>query len=557
MSVTIKPNSRSATLVVVASNSKTISKKSADYLCDGTADDVQIQAAITALSSTGGKIVLSEGTFNIATTPLISSNNLIIEGQGKGTILKSVASSSVNCIGLSQANRIVIRNLQIDGNKSNQSGSISYTVNAGIHISRCDDVLVENCYVHDTYMQGIYMEDSTNLIINKNRVYNTGDGGIFTHPRGNNPACSNVIISNNIVDSSGYYGITAIRSDYVSMVGNISSNNGLTDPSQGFGLDMEGCRYSLMSNNIAFGGHGGILVRITTEGGSDRRCLKVAIQGNTCYNNTTSGTHGEASIQLEDSDDILIQGNNVSTSTQGINIGNATYVIVNGNISTGHTNSGIRCYSTSGSHINISGNYCQGNGNHGVETCVSRTMVVGNTLEGNTGCGINLTSGSSNTTIRDNQIYDNTDNGILVNDSGSIANIDIINNEFDNTSTTQGRALYEAGSGGPTRFLNNRCKNQSNEDFHLSHTSSIASGNDNTVTFDHKSGTASITTGNTSTTVNHGIYTTPTDIIITPTSSLGLAASWYITSIGSTQFTINLNVNPAGTVSFSWQAVVK
>ena len=41
---------------------------SSTYLCDGTADDVQIQAAIDALSTSGGKIVLSEGTFNIAAT---------------------------------------------------------------------------------------------------------------------------------------------------------------------------------------------------------------------------------------------------------------------------------------------------------------------------------------------------------------------------------------------------------------------------------------------------------------------------------------------------------
>ena len=53
-----------ATVVVAASNSQNPEK--ADYICDGTADEVEIQAAIDALSSVGGLVYLSEGTFNIS-----------------------------------------------------------------------------------------------------------------------------------------------------------------------------------------------------------------------------------------------------------------------------------------------------------------------------------------------------------------------------------------------------------------------------------------------------------------------------------------------------------
>lgn len=50
-----------ATLIIAASDS--LHTERADYVCDGTDDDVQIQAAITALPASGGKIVLLEGNY--------------------------------------------------------------------------------------------------------------------------------------------------------------------------------------------------------------------------------------------------------------------------------------------------------------------------------------------------------------------------------------------------------------------------------------------------------------------------------------------------------------
>lgn len=55
-------DAREATIVVAASNSLTVS---ADYTCDGTADNVQIQAAIDALPAAGGTVLLLEGVYDI------------------------------------------------------------------------------------------------------------------------------------------------------------------------------------------------------------------------------------------------------------------------------------------------------------------------------------------------------------------------------------------------------------------------------------------------------------------------------------------------------------
>ncbi|MCC7555708.1 MAG: right-handed parallel beta-helix repeat-containing protein [Methanoculleus marisnigri] len=54
-----------ATLTVAASDSTELSKNQADYVCDGVDDQAEIQAALAALPD-GGKVVLSDGTFNCA-----------------------------------------------------------------------------------------------------------------------------------------------------------------------------------------------------------------------------------------------------------------------------------------------------------------------------------------------------------------------------------------------------------------------------------------------------------------------------------------------------------
>lgn len=59
---------RSATFVVAANDSSALSKQQADYVCDGVDDQVEIQAAIDALPTHGGKIILLDGLYWIHDT---------------------------------------------------------------------------------------------------------------------------------------------------------------------------------------------------------------------------------------------------------------------------------------------------------------------------------------------------------------------------------------------------------------------------------------------------------------------------------------------------------
>ena len=75
---------RSVTLTVAASNSSADSQAEADYLCTGTNDQTQIQAALNALPTNGGRVVLLERTYNISATIRIEKGSTALEGQATG-----------------------------------------------------------------------------------------------------------------------------------------------------------------------------------------------------------------------------------------------------------------------------------------------------------------------------------------------------------------------------------------------------------------------------------------------------------------------------------------
>jgi Pectate lyase superfamily protein len=71
------------------------------------------------------------------------------------------------------------------------------------------------------------------------------------------------------------------------------------------------------------------------------------------------------------------------------------------------------------------------------------------------------------------------------------------------------------------------------------------------------SGTATVANGTTSIAVNHGLAVTPAlaNISVTPTNNLGSATKFWISGVGATQFTINVDTDPGATsATFVWSA---
>jgi len=126
--VAVKPT---ATIVIASSTSR--GKDAADYVCDGTNDEVQIQAAIDALGVEGGTICLLEGTYTIAAVITIDKR-ITITGQqsgDKGGGTKLVLANAADCdmfdlvpaVGASTTHYQLTRfeHLMLDGNKANQT----------------------------------------------------------------------------------------------------------------------------------------------------------------------------------------------------------------------------------------------------------------------------------------------------------------------------------------------------------------------------------------------------------------------------------------------------
>jgi len=89
---------RSATLIVAASDATANCIAQADYVCDGTSDEVQIIAAIAALSTAGGSIQFSEGTYvkgNTTSIKVPSNVSLILSAGATITYVTDVGDGAI------------------------------------------------------------------------------------------------------------------------------------------------------------------------------------------------------------------------------------------------------------------------------------------------------------------------------------------------------------------------------------------------------------------------------------------------------------------------------
>jgi hypothetical protein len=148
-----------ATFVVAASDS--LNKEKADYVCDGTDDQVEIQAVIDALPAGGGRVLLLEGTFEISNyIDLAGLNNVTLEGQGCGTIIhnnnivghNAIQAINDNTITPSSVRYLTVKNLMVKGNAS--SGD-------GLHFEYCDVFTIDNVTSNENGGNGFYFNGNS------------------------------------------------------------------------------------------------------------------------------------------------------------------------------------------------------------------------------------------------------------------------------------------------------------------------------------------------------------------------------------------------------------
>lgn len=231
-----------------------------DYLCDGTADDVEINAAIKALPEDGGEIVILDGTYNLSSTVSISSSTkkITIRGLGSNTVLKrQVTSGNLISIFGDGVARFAIKDLQIDGNgealSNNKSDLLSvsglmpisvlnviFKDTEGCCVTPLLQTRVENC-VFDNVSKGIDMYGE-NCIVSNNWFISCSFVAVMVR-RGLNT------IANNIFKDCRY-AIDIGNCSGVQITGNICVD------SEDSAIYAVSLKNGLISNNICFRGTG-------------------------------------------------------------------------------------------------------------------------------------------------------------------------------------------------------------------------------------------------------------------------------------------------------------
>ncbi len=233
---------RAAATLVVGTTKSGHTKADCDYLCDGTADEVEIKNAINALPSGGGRVILLEGTYNCTNSININKSNVTLEGMGCGSTIVKYTASVFIFINITQT-KCEIRNLAItrDGNTPDYAGiyingttstddvienveirNFAYGVNItqtnfdGRHmIMACRAIGCQNgfhlnsnrntvqcCYSLNSTETGINAEGSSNIISN-NYVYRSSYSTSQYSIKMSLSAANN-FVSNNMIPGKNY-----------------------------------------------------------------------------------------------------------------------------------------------------------------------------------------------------------------------------------------------------------------------------------------------------------------------------------------------------------------
>ena len=251
-----------------------------DYLCDGTDDQVEINAAIQALPSGGGEIVILDGTYNITATIAMNKDNVKLSGNGNATVLRRMWNSSAGegVITITAVSGgCCVENIFVDGNKSAYNSSD----NTGINLTSSNNNTITGNTCNNNYNGIRLFSSNSNNTITGNTCNNNNNCGINLTSSNNNTITGNTCNNNND-------GIYLASSNNNTITGNTCNNNY-------YGIYL----FSSNSNNTITGNtcnNNYYGIRLFSSNSNN------TITGNTCNNNNDG-------IYLASSNNNTITGN--------------------------------------------------------------------------------------------------------------------------------------------------------------------------------------------------------------------------------------------------------
>lgn len=309
-----------------------------DYLCDGTADNVEIQAAINDLPEEGGTIWFLDGTYQLAAelTALNRQTEIGMAGGSRDTVkLVSMASTFFDWIPSLTSSCFSAEGITFES----ASDSAFYLQNNTVHISQCgfhnvklspSSRFVSNETVSFSFSKNLFREDNSQAILELMVP--------ITNPQTNTASIS--VIDNIFYGKDGASDLfsTTIQNCSVNFVGNTIIGNGITAPYLGeasfFGNTIYGCKVSL-GEGSAVGNHiinGALIMGLYSTGtisGNDvedgyiAAHWAVSVVGNTIHNPPVAGgiQIASAGINSRDYFSPTVSGNTIARNTPISGIG--------------------------------------------------------------------------------------------------------------------------------------------------------------------------------------------------------------------------------------------
>ncbi|MGD0996197.1 MAG: right-handed parallel beta-helix repeat-containing protein [Candidatus Bathyarchaeia archaeon] len=280
----------------------------------------------SATAINGADVLLMNGLYPASVT--INGNNVVLEGQGRSTILQEPPTSTVDVIEnnwVTGNNNITIENLQIDGNAANV---ITPLYQKGIEFQQAHNCLVYNCYIHNTVIDccGCW-HGCTDCTFQNNEIGYAGQhNGIFIEcnapqPLINADRCSGCkVLDNDIYNVTNGSLTTASAAGVIIQYGYncIVSGNTISNCFQAIYLDdvATGCNILVQGNTINDSSYG---IYLNSNSST--------VIGNSISNSLI------ASISLRNASDNLVTSNSIFNSSTTVSYGDAIYVdsISNGN----------------------------------------------------------------------------------------------------------------------------------------------------------------------------------------------------------------------------------
>jgi parallel beta-helix repeat protein len=368
--------------------------ESGDYQCDGTDDDVQIQAAIDAVEvAGGGTVFVRAGTYVLGAGLVIDSANVTLQGEGAGATIIQAKSELANATDIITVSGSLcsLEKFTLDGNKANQTTKDHGGVKMSGATSKIIDIEVKNVSNNSGFYPAVYCLAGINGYIDKLYTHDNESYGVYLSGSADRWQINSIqSISNGNI---GIY----LAGDYTNVVNCLSKSN----TGQGFwcanwGNHMTNCvsednsadGFWIDTNEVS-------LVNCRSTGNGADGITATGVRGKiiSCFLDNNSD-HG---IILSGADNFIVSGNVISANggSNGLSADNtfsgihlvstATRNVVSGNriLKIAGVNDyayGIREASAADNYNNISGNIVTNAQTAQVSTQGANTVTDGSNI---------------------------------------------------------------------------------------------------------------------------------------------------------------------------------